>query len=216
LKDPKSLDNIKPLLEDSLVIGHNLKFDSKFLKYDFGITLNNVYDTYLAEIVLSGGLYAGKKGVTGLSDLVLRYCGQKMSKEEQQGFRYGVPLTMEQRQYAASDLEYLPEIFKQQQAKIKLSGLEEVINTEMKALPAIVWLELSGISVDPERLNELEREISFRRSEAEQSLYKMFGNCTINLNSPQQLRKELNRLGIPVESTNAEELAKFDHPIIKN
>ena len=33
------------------------------------------------------------------------------------------------------------------------------INTEMKALPAIVWLELSGIYVDRERLNELQKEI---------------------------------------------------------
>jgi len=73
LKDPKSLDSVKSALENSLVIGHNLKFDAKFLKYHFGVTLYNVYDTYLAEIILSGGLYAGQLGVTGLSDLVLRY-----------------------------------------------------------------------------------------------------------------------------------------------
>lgn len=215
LKDPKSLDNVKPLLENNLIIGHNLKFDSKFLKYHFGVTLYNVYDTYLAEIILSGGLYAGKQGVTGLSDLVFRYCGQQMSKQEQRGFRYGVPLTPEQKQYAANDLKYLPEIFKKQQAKIKLLGLENVINIEMKALPAIVWLELSGIYVDRERLNELQKEIDTRRREAEQSLYKMFGTSKINLNSTQQLTKELNRLGIPVKNTKSEELAKFNHPIIK-
>lgn len=215
LKDPKSLDNVKPLLENNLIIGHNLKFDSKFLKYHFGVTLYNVYDTYLAEIILSGGLYAGKQGVTGLSDLVFKYCGQQMSKQEQRGFRYGVPLTPEQKQYAANDLKYLPEIFKKQQAKIKLLGLENVINIEMKALPAIVWLELSGIYVDRERLNELQKEIDTRRREAEQSLYKMFGSSKINLNSTQQLTKELNRLGIPVKNTKSEELAKFNHPIIK-
>lgn len=215
LKDPKSLDNVKPLLENNLIIGHNLKFDSKFLKYHFGVTLYNVYDTYLAEIILSGGLYAGKQGVTGLSDLVFRYCGQQMSKQEQQGFRYGVPLTPEQKQYAANDLKYLPEIFKKQQAKIKLLGLENVINIEMKALPAIVWLELSGIYVDRERLNELQKEIDTRRREAEQSLYEMFRTSKINLNSTQQLTKELNRLGIPVKNTKSEELAKFNHPVIK-
>jgi DNA polymerase I len=215
LKDPKSLDNVKSLLENNLIIGHNLKFDSKFLKYHFGVTLYNVYDTYLAEIILSGGLYAGKHGVTRLSDLVFRYCGQKMNKEEQQGFRYGVPLTQEQKQYAANDLKYLPDIFKQQQAKIKLLELENVINTEMKALPAIVWLELSGIYVDRERLNELQKEIDTRRREAKQSLYEMLITSKVNLNSTQQLTKELNRLGIHVENTKSEELAKFDHPIIK-
>lgn len=59
IKDPTSLDNIKSLLENNLVMGHNLKFDSKFLKRHFGVTLYNVYDTYLAEIILSGGLYVG-------------------------------------------------------------------------------------------------------------------------------------------------------------
>src|SRR5674476_255122 len=93
---------------------------------------------------------------SGLGDLVLRYCGQQMSKQEQQGFRYGVPLTKEQKRYAANDLKYLPDIYKQQQAKIKLAGLEDVISIEMKALPAIVWLELSGISIDQSKLSDFQ------------------------------------------------------------
>jgi ribonuclease D len=107
LKDPQSLDNIKPILEKNLVIGHNLKFDAKFLKHHFGITLYNVYDTYLAEIVISGGLYAGKSGVVGLEDLILRYCGVTVDKSEQTTFKYGVPLTQSQKEYAANDLRYL-------------------------------------------------------------------------------------------------------------
>ncbi len=64
-----------------------------------------------------------------------------MSKQEQQSFRYSVSLTQKQEQYAVNDLKYLPEIYKQQRAKIKLLELENVINIEMKALQAIVWLE---------------------------------------------------------------------------
>jgi len=138
-----------------------------------------------------------------------------MNKEAQQGFRYGIPLTQEQKKYAANDLKYLPEIFKQQQAKIKLLGLENVINIEMRALPAIVWLELSGISVDQSRLNELKKEIEIKKREAKQSLYEMLGTSKINLNSTQQLKKTLNQLNIHVENTKSEELAKFDHPVIK-
>ena len=215
IKDPKNLDNIKQLLENNLAVGHNLKFDSKFLKHQFGVTLYNVYDTYLAEIVLSGGLYAGQYEVTGLSDLVLRYFGQKMSKEEQQGFRYGVPLTQKQEQYAADDLKYLPGIYKRQRAMIKLLELENIINIEMKALPTIVWLELSGIFVDLEKLNKLKKEIYTQKYEAEQSLYEMLRTSKINLNSPQQVTLELNQLGIPIENTTSEELAKFEHPIIQ-
>jgi DNA polymerase-1 len=71
----------------------------------------------------------------------------------------------------------------------------------MKALPAIVWLELSSIFIDKNRLNELQKEIEIRKHEAKQSLYEMFRTIKINLNSSQQLIIELHRLGIPVENT---------------
>src|SRR5665647_3282980 len=61
LKDPVSLEQYKPILESSIVVCHNAKFDSKFLKYHYGITLHTVYDTYLAEIALSGGRLARRK-----------------------------------------------------------------------------------------------------------------------------------------------------------
>ena len=109
----------------------------------------------------------------------------------------------------------MPGIYKRQRAKIKLLELENIINIEMKALPAIVWLELSGIFVDLEKLKELKKEIYTKKHEAEQSLYEMLRTSKINLNSTQQLTTELNQLGIPVENTTYEELAKFDHPIIQ-
>jgi DNA polymerase I-like protein with 3'-5' exonuclease and polymerase domains len=212
IKDPKNLDHIKPILENNLIIGHNLKFDAKFLKQQFGITLRNVYDTQIAEIIISGGLYAGQRNVVRLQDLVLRYCGKQMSKDEQKGFLYGVPLTQAQKEYAANDLKYLPEIFKQQQAKIKSLGLEDIVNIEMKAIPAIVWLELSGILVDLNKLEELKKKVQERKDVAQIKLYEMLGD--INLNSTQQLKKALNDMGIPVENTKAEELARYQHPVL--
>ena len=48
---------------------------------------------------------------------------------------------------------------KQQQAKITLLGLENIIDIEMKCLPAVVWLELSGLHVDLEKLEEIKAAI---------------------------------------------------------
>src|SRR5674536_214238 len=95
IKDPTQpkMNEIKDILESDLIIGHNLRFDSKFLKQRFGITLKNVYDTQIAEIILSGNKYVGKKDVVGLKDLVYRHCGKKMDKAEQTGFMYGVPVS---------------------------------------------------------------------------------------------------------------------------
>jgi DNA polymerase-1 len=214
LKDPENLDNLKPILERSLVIGHNLKFDAKFLKHKFGVTLRNVYDTYLAELVISGGLYAGQSGVTGLKDLILRYCGVQVDKSQQTTFKYGIPLTEAQREYAVSDLRYLPEIVKQQKAQIELLGLQYIIDIEMKALPAIVWLELSGIHVDKDKLNSLKAMVEAKKFNAEEELYRIFGTKTINLNSTQQLKAALNNIGILVEDTKAETLARYDDAVI--
>ena len=44
------LDTIKPVLENNIIVGHNLKFDSKFLKQLFGINLYHVYDLSLIHI----------------------------------------------------------------------------------------------------------------------------------------------------------------------
>lgn len=216
IKDPTQakMKEIKDILESNLIIGHNLRFDAKFLKQQFGITLKTVYDTQIAEIVLSGGKYVGKKDVVGLKDLVYRYCGKKMDKAEQIGFMYGVPLTMAQREYAANDLRYLPEIFKLQQAKIKTKDLENVINIEMRAIPALVWLELSGINVDLEKLELFKINAVKSRDAARTTLFELLGTNTINLNSPIQLIKALNAVGLPVTSTKKEELAKFDHPVL--
>ena len=82
----------------------------------------------------------------------------------------------------------------------------------MKAIPAIVWLELSGISVDLHKLEELKQKVQERKDVAQIKLYEMVGD--INLNSTQQLKKALNDMGIPVENTKAEEIAKYKHPVL--
>ena len=214
IKDPETLESIKPKLENNLIVGHNIKFDSKFLKYRYGITLKNVYDTYIAEIVVSGGLLAGRKGAS-LKDLVFKYCGVMLDKTEQCGFKKGEKLTTEQEKYAVDDLKYLPVIMQQQQAKIRMLRLEKVIETEMKAIPAVVWLELSGINIDVEKLTEIKKKLEDQRNEAAEKLRKEFHPYAVNLNSPKQLKEALNRAGINVEGTSVEEVSKFNGPIIE-
>jgi DNA polymerase I len=228
-KDPVTLIKSKPKLEDNLIVGHNIKFDAKFLKYKYGITLKNVYDTYTAEIAISGGMLAGKRGAS-LKDLVYKYCKISLDKTEQCGFERGVDLTPEQKKYAKKDVEYLPIIKEAQEKQIKDLKIESVIDTEMKALPAVVWLELSGMNIDTSKVQEIKVKLEAQKAEAQAELYKTFATkgqksqmsldgtpaCTpINLNSTQQLIKALNSIGIPAKSTDEKELSKFNHPIIE-
>lgn len=215
IKDPESLEAIKNQLESHIIVGHNLKFDSKFLKYRYGITLKNVYDTYIAEIALSGGLLAGMKGAS-LKDLAFKYCGVNIDKSEQCSFKKGVELTSEQAKYAINDLRYLKEIMRQQQTKINFLGLEKVIDTEMKAIPAVVWLELSGINIDLDKVNQINNQLVEQREKYAKFLSNAFMPYNVKLNSPKKLKEELNRLEIPVTKTSAEELTKFrNNPVIE-
>ena len=55
----------------------------------------------------------------------------------------------------SSNALYLPEIMRKQQAKIKLMDLQNTVDIEMKVIPAVAWLELSGINVDLKKLDEI-------------------------------------------------------------
>jgi DNA polymerase I-like protein with 3'-5' exonuclease and polymerase domains len=218
---------LKPILESSLIIGHNIKFDSKFMKQHYDITFNHVYDSYIAELVISGGLFAGRKGAS-LKDLALKYACIELDKTEQTGFIKGQELTESQIKYAALDVQVLPIIYEAQIKQIEENRLEDTIDIEMSCIPGIVWLELSGIPINLEHLQELEAKAIIKKDQAEKKILAILkeGNTNnqktlsgesifnLNLNSSVQLKEALNRIGIKVDSTSKEALSKVDHQII--
>ena len=215
-KDPRDIEDIKPILENGLIVGTNIKFDAKVLEAQFGIQIKNMYDVQIAELVLSGGSKARTKGAVTYKALVKQYCNVEIGKAEQTSFRYGVPLTKSQKDYAYNDVRYLPEIYNKQQEAIKAQGLQAVIKTEMDCLSVMVWLELSGLYLDVNRLKELEKELYKTRANALKAVFDIIGH-EINLNSPKQVKKALNDLNIPVENTNKKHLNTFSgYPIIKS
>ncbi|HEY3360567.1 MAG TPA: DNA polymerase, partial [Methanosarcina sp.] len=214
-KDPQDIEDIKPILEKGQVVGANIKFDAKVLEAQFGVQVKHLYDVQIAELVISGGDKTRKKGATTYKALVKQYCNVNISKDEQTGFRYGVPLTKAQKEYAFHDIKYLPEIFDKQQASIKALKLEDIIKTEMDCLPVIVWLELSGLFMDVTRLQTLETELYTKRAESLREIAEIIGH-EINLNSPKQVKEALNSLGIPAENTNKKYLIQFiQYPIVR-
>lgn len=229
IKDPENLAPLKPILERNVIVGANLKFDTKFLKYHYGVNLTKVFDLMIAEQALSGGELTGFTKGRSLKDLAFKYCGVKLDKTEQTGFKWGVSLTKAQEAYAVNDIKYLPLILKQQQAKIKAAGLEAVIDREMIAIPAVVWLELSGMPLSLDKLKEIEAKDQQRKEELEtelqailfvekpqQTLEKNFARIPINLNSSRQLLAALQAKGFKLESTDKEALSVYaSDPIVK-
>ena len=229
IQNPADLDEFRYELENNIVVMHNAKFDCKFIRQQFGITIPHVYDTMIAEQIISGGILAGYAKGKSLKDVTLKYCGVERDKSCQNSFDSGEELTDEQIEYLLDDLRYLPIIMKKQQAQIKKLGLERILEIEMKAIPAFAWLELSGINVDLEKL----AEIKIKTLEEKEKVYHELREALIvtsnqsnlmgervvsypNLNSNKELLGALQKKGLKLISTADEELSKFgDNPLIK-
>jgi DNA polymerase I-like protein with 3'-5' exonuclease and polymerase domains len=203
LHEPKNLDSLKEKLENNVVVGHNIKFESKYLKLHFGVTLKNVYDTQIAENVLAGGT----KSLVPLKDLVFKYCGVVLNKDLQRSFIPGGILSSAQIDYALQDILYLPEIMKRQLKEIERLGLHDILDIEMKAIPAVSWLELSGINVDIEKLKEIEIFVTGLKKESEETLIKELTRtekgAAVQLTLDNELPKIVPRINSPLSLLDA-------------
>lgn len=221
---PENTTRLKNLLETNLVVGHNLKFDLKFLKHHFNIEPTNLFDTYIAEILISGGQKARQKGASTLETVAWDYAGIKLKKDQdmRQSFK-GRELTQEQIEYAAMDVAVLPEIHAKQQNELKKLNLEKVFATEMSCIPATVWLELSGTPIDLEGAKKLETEIKEKLDSSrlnvltilKESGYRnldLEGMPAVNLDSPAKLLKALKAIGLDIASTDESTLLALKHP----
>ena len=222
---PENIFRLKNLLETNLVVGHNLKFDLRFLKHHFNIEPTHLFDTYIAEVLISGGQKAGQKGASTLETVAWDYAGIKLKKDQdmRQSFK-GRELTQEQIEYAAMDVAVLPEIHAKQLIQLKKLGLEKVFSTEMSCIPATVWLELSGTLIDLDGVKKLEKEtrgkLELSRLNVltilKESGYRnldLEGMPAVNLNSPDKLLKALKAIGLDLASTNVSTLSAMKHPV---
>ncbi|MDO8726291.1 MAG: DNA polymerase [Candidatus Methanoperedens sp.] len=221
------ISEMRDVLENSLIVGHNLKFDLKFLKQQFNINPENLFDTYIAEILISGGQKARQKGTATLEAVTKQYTGIQLNKSRDVRSSFnGSELTAEQIKYAAMDVAVLPEIHKKQQEQLKTLGLEKVFEIEMGCIPATVWLELSGLPLDKDGLNRVKGETKKKIEDAElkvktilkESGYKnldLFGLPAVNLGSPIQLLGVMRGIGLKIDSTGDEVISGIDHPIGK-
>ncbi len=230
------ISTFKSYFEDNskLWLGQNIKFDLRFLIHAGIDTWKmKVYDTMLAEVLLHAGL---ENVYYALDVLVWKYCQAHLDKSVRGEINIG-GLTSRVILYAAGDVTYLGKIKSQQLELIKARELERVLELEMEVTKIFAEMEYHGLQLNREKwikaAEEGEKNVATLSEELDQivlsipalhkfckkySQVQMFGFeerlVQINYASPAQIGPVIKALGFDVESTNAKELEKINHPFV--
>lgn len=138
----------KEVLENSYLIGHNIKFDIEFL-YNYSIIPLNVYDTMVCEQVLYMGYNAKRVGFS-LKHLYNRYTGEELDKSFQKRIATQ-GLTERGIRYSAQDVVHLQEIRQKQIMIAESRNCTRAFVLENRFVPAIAYLEWCGIHLDEDK-----------------------------------------------------------------
>ncbi|MEK7512489.1 MAG: DNA polymerase I [Patescibacteria group bacterium] len=230
--EPKKefLKQLKLIFENEKIkkIAHNMKFDVKVLKMAGVEVKNQYFDTMIASYLLNPGTRAHK-----LDDIVYREFGYRMTKITDligKGKGQTTLLSVDKKQvsdYSCEDADYtwrLVEPLKKELEKNELWKLFAEI--EMPLVEVLVEMEINGIKIDVEYLDELSKKNASRIEILIKKIHKLAGQ-DFNISSPKQLKEILfEKLDLSVEgigktktglSTAADELEKLRglHPIIE-
>ncbi len=191
------------------LIGHNLKFDLRFLAAA-GLPVpagGRLFDTLLAAQLLGAGSETGYLQHCGLAEVTARTLGIALDKTEQRSDWAGA-LSAAQLTYAARDAAVLLPLADRLEAELAAADLGRVAALEMRALPALVWLEQSGAPFDTDRWADLsdaavaeqirlEAELA-----AEAGALDLFGVGAVNWSSPAQVLRVLRGRGHTLTHTD--------------
>ena len=140
-----SINILLSLLIDTniTIVGQNLKFEYVHFLHNYGIRLNNVYDTMIAEKVLFNGLGLDNS----LKALNQRYLGITVDKTTALEFLSieDKPFTRRQMRYGAEDVLYPLLIREKQLLDIQKKNLSNCISLEMLFLLVLGDIEYKGM-----------------------------------------------------------------------
>lgn len=150
LKRQEFEDNLsffKTILSNKLNIYHNAQFDLRWL-YHYDIFPKRVYDTFLAEVILTSSFNFENTPNTSVSlkEIVKKYCGEELDKSIRGDIHKGI--TDEVLIYAAKDVLYLEECMNLQLTELKKFDLIDTAKFEFEFVKALAWRAYNGIPID--------------------------------------------------------------------
>lgn len=232
------IQEYKNLLETKELIGHNFKFDLRFL-YHQRIVPTRVYDTFLGEKTSRLGIESHR---CSLAACVQRHCGVTLSKEERANITGR--LTEGFVKYSAYDVKYLHEIKSKQNFTQLTEGTDVSMALDNRFVLVLAYIEYCGMKLDVEQWTKKIEKVQVQADKAVEELNKfilennmtkfidyqldMFssGNkINVNWNSPSQVVEFFEAIGVNTtvvekgvkkQTIEASHLGKFasKYPII--
>ena len=186
----KVVQIFKPLYEcDKIMkIGQNIKYDYEVLTR-YGVTIQGkMFDTMIAHYLIQPELH---HNMDYLAETLLGYqtihieelLGPKGKK--QKNMRDLSPTDIYQ--YAAEDADITLRLRNVLEPRLKELGVEELFwNIEMPLVRVLADMELNGVCLDTEALQDTSKIFTERMKEYEQEIYKEAGE-EFNISSPKQV-----------------------------
>lgn len=151
---------------DILSVGHNIKFDIKFIYQNYHVLLKNLFDTMLAENLAYAGV--GIK-FPSLNYLANKYLGLALEKDTRTLFigKLDYNFTEEELDYAKKDSIILLPLKKILLALLKKQKQYKTWLLEMKLEPVVALMEHTGILFDRDNWIKLAELAEKKRQEIE-------------------------------------------------
>ena len=186
----KVVQIFKPLYESDKImkIGQNIKYDYEVLTR-YGVTIQGkMFDTMIAHYLIQPELH---HNMDYLAETLLGYqtihieelLGPKGKK--QKNMRDVSPADIYE--YAAEDADITLRLRNVLEPRLKELGVEELFwNIEMPLVRVLADMELNGVCLDTEALQDTSKIFNERMREYEQEIYKEAGE-KFNISSPKQV-----------------------------
>lgn len=180
---------IEDILQADFIVAHNAKYELGWLKR-CGLDIMNVlvFDTKLAEFVLSGNLASSHNFGTSLDACCKRRGLKGKDPVIDKLMKAGInPVRMPRRwlrQRCDRDVSETELLFLDQLDQLLHRGQLQVLYTRCLLTPVLAEIEANGMQLDPERVAAAYQEAQQQLVEASNELQAM---APINWNSPQQV-----------------------------
>lgn len=217
--------------EDYLKVLQHAVHDYRFLLHKYGIVMNRMFCTMLAEQVLS----AGRDGIAvGLADLVRRYAPHRIIQKgvRDEFIQHSGVITANQLYYAVRDIILLQPVFDAQVISLKQANMLWTGRVEFDNIPITGEMKLTGVLIDKEKLQDTINYHTRKRKDREDKIFTLYNETlsklgrlkknlfgevteTFNLSSPIEKLRAFERLGIELEDTETDTLKLVDHPMAK-